>query len=345
MSRPEKRASFYELYTKDIHEAVALLKQAITLMRQNNIPPNPVQYALWYAYGKGGIPDLNRHMDGIIKNHDSFPPEAATHFFQEYIIGDALGEGRIWQQQTINLVDGMERDVLGSVEVNLNFQTKLSYCLEKLESSADSTQIDIFNELKSNAQLMQEQQRIFLSRLHAAQREIRTLRDKLKKTSMAATLDGLTQIFNREAFNNILQQALITAPDRVALVMLDIDHFKKFNDIYGHALGDRVIQHVGQVLRALPSHAVASRYGGEEFCIILQNCTDLDSAQNFAEGLRVKIQSLRIKVRITDKIIDTITASLGVAVFTRGDTMETLLDRADKALYKAKHNGRNQVQR
>ena len=127
--------------------------------------------------------------------------------------------------------------------------------------------------------------------------------------------------------------------------MLDIDHFKQFNDEYGHPLGDRVLEHVGQVLRnSLPPEAVAARYGGEEFCVILQECGDLDSARTFAEQLRLKIQSLRIKARGTDTVLDTISASFGVAVSKSGDTLESLLTRADDALYLAKRKGRNRVQ-
>jgi diguanylate cyclase len=126
--------------------------------------------------------------------------------------------------------------------------------------------------------------------------------------------------------------------------MLDIDHFKQFNDQYGHPLGDRVLQHVGQLLREhLPARAIAARYGGEEFCIILRDCFDVATAHAYAEKLRVKIQSLRIKVRRTDEVLDSITASFGFALAIQGDTLETLLTRADDALYQAKRDGRNQV--
>jgi diguanylate cyclase len=130
----------------------------------------------------------------------------------------------------------------------------------------------------------------------------------------------------------------------VALVMLDIDHFKQFNDQYGHPLGDRVLQHVAQVLRdSLPGEAFAARYGGEEFCVVLKDCPDLAAVGAFAERLRLKIQSLRVKARSTDTVLDTITASFGVAHAQPGDTPESLLTRADDALYQAKRNGRNQV--
>ena len=161
---------------------------------------------------------------------------------------------------------------------------------------------------------------------------------------MAATLDSLTQVFNRNAFTRLLEQALSSDHQGLALVMLDIDHFKQFNDQYGHPLGDRVLQHVGQLLRdLLPPRAIAARYGGEEFCIILRECFDTASASDFAERLRLKIQSLRIKVRRTDQTLNSISASFGFALAEPGDDLESLLTRADDALYQAKRNGRNQV--
>jgi diguanylate cyclase len=346
MSQPEKRATALALYPEDAREAAALLKQAIPLMVRHNIPPNPVHYALWYTYSKGLEPELNRHLDRVVKDFDSFPPESAAKLFRDYIIRDELEEARADQQQAINLVDDMERDVSRSVEGSINFQASLGQCLQMLEEPANKGLPTILSELQQSTQLMQDQQQLFLSQLHAAQNEIKNLRDKLERTQLAATLDGLTQVLNRNTFTRLLEQALSNDPQGVALVMLDIDHFKQFNDQYGHPLGDRVLQHVGQVLRnSLPPHAMAARYGGEEFCVILQACTDLDGAHAFAEQLRLKVQSLRIKARGTDKVLDTITASFGVALAKTGDNLESLLTRADDALYRAKRNGRNQVHR
>ena len=346
MSQSEKRATALALYPEDAREAAALLKQAIPLMVRHNIPPNPVHYALWYTYSKGLEPELNRHLDRVVKDFDSFPPESAAKLFRDYIIRDELEEARAGQQQAINLVDDMERDVSRSVEGSINFQASLGQCLQMLEEPSNKGLPTILSDLQQSTQLMQDQQQLFLSQLHAAQNEIKNLRDKLERTQLAATLDGLTQVLNRNTFTRLLEQALSNDPQGVALVMLDIDHFKQFNDQYGHPLGDRVLQHVGQVLRnSLPPHAMAARYGGEEFCVILQACTELDGAHAFAEQLRLKVQSLRIKARGTDKVLDTITASFGVALAKTGDNLESLLTRADDALYRAKRNGRNQVHR
>lgn len=344
MSPSDSRANVLALYPEDSREAAALLKQAVPLMVRHNIPPNPVHYALWYTYSKGQEPELNRHLDRVVRDFDGCPPESATRLFREYIIRDELEDARAEQQQVVNLVDGMERDVSRSVQGSVNFQNRLGRCLEMLEDPVSERLPGILNELQQSTRLMQSQQEHFLAQLHSAQNEIKTLRDKLERAQQAATLDGLTELLNRTAFTRKLENALAKGTRGVALVMLDIDHFKQFNDQYGHLLGDRVLQHVGQVLRgALATNAFAGRYGGEEFCVVLEDCADLDSACAFAEQLRLKVQSLRIKARGTDTVLDTITASFGVAFVEPGDDMESLLTRADDGLYQAKRNGRNRV--
>ncbi|WP_433740352.1 GGDEF domain-containing protein [Pseudomonas putida] len=344
MSPSDSRANVLALYPEDSREAVALLKQAVPLMVRHNIPPNPVHYALWYTYSKGQEPELNRRLDRVVRDFDGCPPESATRLFREFIIRDELEDARAEQQQVINLVDGMERDVSRSVKGSVNFQNRLGQCLEMLETPVSDRLPGILSELQQSTRLMQSQQEHFLAQLQAAQSEIKTLRDKLERAQQAATLDGLTELLNRTAFTRLLEKSLAKGTGRVALVMLDIDHFKQFNDQYGHLMGDRVLQHVGQVLRgALTPNAFAGRYGGEEFCVVLEDCTDLDSACAFAEQLRLKVQSLRIKARGTDTVLDTVTASFGVAYVEAGDDMESLLTRADDGLYQAKRNGRNRV--
>jgi diguanylate cyclase len=344
MSQSESRANVLALYPEDSREAAALLKQAVPLMVRHNIPPNPVHYALWYTYSKGLDPELNRHLDRVVRDFDGCPPESATRLFREYIIRDELEDARAEQHQVISLVDGMERDISRSVQGSQNFQNRLGQCLEMLDEPVSDRLPGILNELQQSTRVMQSQQEHFLGQLQSAQNEIKTLRDKLERAQRAATVDGLTELLNRTAFTRLLQQALGKASRAVALVMLDIDHFKQFNDQYGHPLGDRVLQHVGQVLRgALPPDAFAGRYGGEEFCVVLEGCADLATARAFAEHLRLKVQSLRIKARGTDTVLDTITASFGVAYAQPDDNLESLVTRADDGLYEAKRNGRNQV--
>ena len=344
MAQPTNSPSILELYPEDTREAAALLKQAVPLMMRHAIPPNPLHYALWYTYSKGLEPELNRRMDKITKDFDSFPPETASKLFRDYIIRGELEEARAGQQQVIELVDDIEGDVSRSVLGSHNYQASLEQGLAALQEPLVDNLPNVLSELQQSTQLMQDQQEKFLYRIRAAQEEIQNLRSQLERAHVAATLDSLTQVFNRHAFTRLLEQALNSDHQGLTLVMLDIDHFKQFNDQYGHPLGDRVLQHVGQLLRdVLPPRGIAARYGGEEFCVILRECPDANSAHAFAEQLRLKIQSLRIRVRRTDQVLDSISASFGFALAEAGDNLESLLTRADDALYQAKRNGRNQV--
>lgn len=344
MNKPAKAPSIIELYPEETRDAATLLKKAVPLMMRHDIPPNPVHYALWYTYSKGLDLELNRRLDKTVADFDSFPPETAAKLFRDFIIKGELEEARAGQQQVIELVDDIEGNVSRSILGSRNYQMSLEHGLAALQEPIIDDLPNVLTELQHSTQLMQDQQDKFLSRLSAAQQEIKNLRSQLERAHVAATLDSLTQVFNRNAFSRLLEQTLASQHDGVALVILDIDHFKQFNDQYGHPLGDRVLQHVGQLLReTLPARGIAARYGGEEFCIILRDCFDVETAHAFADQLRMKIQSLRIKVRNTDQVLDTITASFGYALARNDDTMESLLTRADDALYQAKRDGRNQV--
>ncbi len=344
MSQPSKAPTLLHLYPEDTREAASLLKRAVPLMVQHDIPPNPVHYALWYTYSRGSEPDLNRRLDKAVADFDSFPPETAAKLFRDYIIRGELDEARAGQQQVIELVDDLEGDLNQSLSGSRHYQASLDQGLAALQEPIIDDLPHLLNDLQQSTQHMQDQQEKFLYRLQAAQSEIQHLRGQLERAHLAATLDSLTHVFNRHAFNRLLQQALTSEHEGLALIMLDIDHFKHFNDQYGHPLGDRVLQHVGQLLRdMLPPRATAARYGGEEFCVILRECNESASAHAYAEQLRQKIQSLRIKVRRTDEVLDSITASFGYTLAEPHDTLESLVTRADDALYQAKRNGRNRV--
>lgn len=344
MSQISKPPSLIDLYPEETREAAELLKHAVPLMMRHDIPPNPVHYALWYTYSRGSEPELNRRMDKAVEDFDVFPPETACRLFRDYIIRGELEEARAGQQQVIELVDDIEGDVSRSVIGSQHYQQSLNQGLSALREPTIDDLPSVLSELQESTLLMQDQQEKFLYRLRAAQQEITHLRSQLERAHLAATLDSLTRVFNRHAFTRLLERALNESHQGLALVILDIDHFKQFNDQYGHPLGDRVLQHVGQLLRdLLLPDAFAARYGGEEFCVVLRNCNDLNEALDFAEQLRNKIQALRVKVRRTDQILDSITASFGCTVAEEGDTFESLLTRADDALYQAKRAGRNQV--
>jgi len=139
-----------------------------------------------------------------------------------------------------------------------------------------------------------------------------------------------------------LKSLLNTVGERYVIAMLDVDHFKKFNDTFGHQAGDLVLQQVARTIEARFRRSdVACRFGGEEFTVLLPD-TALDTAQRLANDLLENIRTLALSHG--ERELDRVTASLGVAIFpAHGSTPQALIEAADAALYRAKQSGRNRV--
>ncbi|HXF90514.1 MAG TPA: diguanylate cyclase, partial [Candidatus Nitrosotenuis sp.] len=168
------------------------------------------------------------------------------------------------------------------------------------------------------------------------------LKDTLKQQS---TRDSLTGLFNRRYLSEFLEQEIaraIRSHYSVAFIMLDVDNFKKFNDLYGHEAGDLVLKELGKVIQYyVRAGDITARYGGEEFIIILHNISK-NAAKQRAETIRKAVESLDL--HYGNKPLQKVTISLGLAMFPEhGQDSQTLLEAADNALYLAKHQGRNQV--
>lgn len=163
--------------------------------------------------------------------------------------------------------------------------------------------------------------------------------DKINLERLAST-DSLTKIYNRTKFNEVLNRRLAETKryDEIfSLIMCDLDHFKEVNDIYGHKYGDKVLQEfVGIAQKGLRESDFFARWGGEEFVILLPH-TSLKEAHRTAQKIKEMLENTAFES------IAKITASFGVTQVKRGDTEATLIERADKAMYRSKSEGRNRI--
>jgi diguanylate cyclase (GGDEF)-like protein len=173
------------------------------------------------------------------------------------------------------------------------------------------------------------------------------LRESLRQQSIRDVLTGLynRRFLEESAQREVLRASRLQAQDGrngLALLMIDIDHFKNFNDLHGHEVGDQVLREVAQVLQHQTRGSdVAARYGGEEFTVVLVDIP-AELALERAEKVRADVEKLVLHP--SGKVVGTVTISIGLAQFpTHGSTVEALLLAADKALYEAKHAGRNRV--
>ncbi|HYS44946.1 MAG TPA: GGDEF domain-containing protein, partial [Rhizomicrobium sp.] len=175
--------------------------------------------------------------------------------------------------------------------------------------------------------------------------QVTELRTKLADVRKESMTDPLTNIANRKAFDEAVRAAMTAAQDgeAVSLLMCDIDHFKTFNDTWGHQTGDQVLRLVATCLSEnVKGRDTAARYGGEEFAVLLRGI-GLDAATRVADQIRTTVETKKLVKKSTGDILGTITISIGVAQIAPGDTVEGAVRRADACLYGAKHNGRNLV--
>ena len=193
-------------------------------------------------------------------------------------------------------------------------------------------------------------ERAFITELETKNNELEMAQAKLQKANdelaRLAVLDGLTQIANRRRFDMFIEEVWVEkSGEKVSLIMMDIDHFKKYNDHYGHPQGDVCLQQVASALaRAVSeSGSLVARYGGEEFSVVLPGLS-LDAATNVANAILEEVRAQNIPHAESDTA-DFVTLSLGVAekIADPKMTPETLLKAADECLYLAKEGGRNRV--
>jgi diguanylate cyclase len=183
------------------------------------------------------------------------------------------------------------------------------------------------------------------SRMRESADRIENLERDLESALREAALDGLTGIANRRSFEQMLRRLAgetMNSGKDLSLLMVDIDHFKRVNDTWGHQTGDRVICHVAACLRqSVRGEDVVARYGGEEFAVLLPH-TDLSSAATVGENIRALLTREPLRLEVTPPMA-AITVSIGASAYDPGEPLAEWVARADEALYHAKVEGRNCV--
>ncbi|AUV02737.1 GGDEF domain-containing protein [Phytobacter ursingii] len=168
------------------------------------------------------------------------------------------------------------------------------------------------------------------------------LMQERKTLNDLSMLDPLTGLYNRRGLQNKLDNLLALDDGTRFVLLLDIDHFKAYNDHYGHMMGDQALIRVSAAIRnAVRSRDIVARFGGEEFLILL-NSVDLERARLAAERIRQHVYDLKIPHMFNESVATNVTVSIGIAPLEDGD-IDDALDKADKALYEAKHQGRNSI--
>ncbi|WP_432473925.1 GGDEF domain-containing protein [Amphritea sp. HPY] len=326
-------------------QAAEFLRQAIPLMVKHCIPPNPLNYSLWYAYVSQALPALNEQMNKALEIYGTCPNIISEQLFRDFLITDEVNNAEDIQNALLSVMGDLESQASTTAQDTEVYNEVLQDSLAALRDSSDDQSLEmIIQKLAVNTETISESARLFQNKIDEAQAEIKSLKQELEQSRQDATIDPLTGLYNRRVFDLELGQIANQTPPKVALVMVDIDFFKKFNDTYGHLMGDKVLQYVGKLVKdQCVEPLMPVRFGGEEFAVLLPGKT-IAEAVKLAEAIRQKIMAIRIKQKKSGTVISSVTASFGVAVMNADEAIESFIGRADAALYQAKEAGRNNVQ-
>jgi diguanylate cyclase len=331
----------------DFEYATSVAKKAMRLMSQQRVPPTPNNFHVWFKYRLGTSPELKRAIDILIGNKRKFDATTCHDLFATYIGSPAADDAAVnndVSQQLHSVMASAKQFLTTAIADNRSQIRAISDVADRSEAGVDPKLLveNLMNELAKAAARATKLETSFVE----TTRELDTIRDSLNKSEERARTDTLTGLPNRRALDEFFRNAQIAAMEKgepLSVLLIDIDHFKKFNDNFGHGVGDQVLRLMAKVLRERVREIdLPARYGGEELIAVLPGA-ELAACEAIAERIRHSISECRISRRSTGEILPSITVSIGVGQFQLGESMADLIERCDRALYLAKRTGRNRV--
>jgi len=244
-------------------------------------------------------------------------------------------------------IDSVQDIIQNASESADSYRGSLQKASTSLGGELDPNALKILtSKLLAETKQMQATNKELEKRLEVSRDDVALLQNDLEEVRRESMTDSLTKIYNRKCFDQQINKRILESHANatpLCLIILDIDHFKNFNDTFGHQTGDQVLRLVAMILSAnTKGKDMAARYGGEEFAIILPEI-ELKDAIKLAETMRKAIHAKELVKRSTNEKLGRITASFGVAKLSSSDNAMSLIERSDRALYAAKRTGRNRV--
>lgn len=333
---------------KAMSQAAVYGERAMAMMNSLRVLPTPQNYSIFFACAAGQPSALIKEIDKAIAEKKPFTEEMLERLYTNHI-GDA--QARAMRDSAVDakrILSEIMQNVTVFAGTTTAISQEVSQQLQGMDEELSEEVVRLLaNTLIEGAQTMKNSSDSMTERLAGAQREIAELRENLARAMVEAERDFLTGVYNRKAFDKRLNDAMITAKNeetQLTLLMLDIDHFKHFNDNFGHLIGDEVLKIVAKTLTdTLKGMDCVARFGGEEFAVILPK-TPIGGGMVVAEAIRKSIASKELKRKTTGENFGVITVSIGVSLFrVDSDSPASFIARADEALYRSKNAGRNRV--
>jgi diguanylate cyclase len=318
--------------------------KAMQRIEELNLDPVPHVYELWFRYFQGD-PEIVRAIDTYPSPLDEISClKIYKRYLSETARSDAVKKISEQMQQAIaELADTLKSAKSATTEYGDTLQD-VSRKMEDAETLEDFGAA--VSNIVQNTRRMVQKNKDLEFQLTNASTQVTDLKKSLDNVKKESLTDSLTGLANRKAFDRQIQEwvdEVNAHGGKLCLLMLDIDHFKSFNDNHGHLVGDQVLRLVARALTdGVKGRDFAARFGGEEFAILFL-ATPLAEALKEADSLRKAVENREVVNKTSNKSFGRITLSAGITEYAPGEEIVDFIGRADAALYNAKKSGRNRV--
>lgn len=328
--------------------AYQLARAVIEQMERHKVWPTALNFEIWSHVVSEPTSPLHSEVNRLISSGTAFTDRLSTELAERFLPRIKLNE------QIHDAGDQLSRELASVSKAIASAQKSseaygetLASASRSLDEQGDVEQLRTTVATLSTATVrVQKENKALERQLAESSAEVAKLREHLAQVSRDATTDALTKLKNRRAFDAELERLCSEAETEgspLTLALVDIDHFKSFNDTWGHQTGDQVIRFVASIIaRVATDPRVAARYGGEEFAMIFPSEAGPRVAA-VLDSMRDEVGSRLLKRRSTNEDLGAITISAGYAERQPGESIASLTERADMALYACKRGGRNQV--
>jgi diguanylate cyclase len=338
------------MFSRDSKYSMAIAKIALEHIAALDLPADPPSFALWYAYAAAQNPQINRQINDLLAGNAKLSIADIDRICDEHLtpltslprLEKVGGELAVEVDHIVDLVEA-------ATGVAAAYRAGLSDADRQLGRPVDRDAIrKVVQTLVQSTNEMEHRNRTLETALRVSKQVIEDLKKDVDRIRGESLKDPLTSLSNRKHFEQELAQSIATLtsaaePTPFSMLLIDIDHFKKFNDTHGHQIGDDVLRLIAQGLKeSVNGQALAARYGGEEFAVLLPN-SDLDGAKVVAEDIRTAISRKVLRKRSTGETLGRVTVSIGAAAYQRLEDLDEFIHRVDRLLYTAKQTGRNIV--
>lgn len=329
-------------------ESHSFASKAIALMAKHNISAAPNNFEVWYAYATGCNQELNQKIDRAI-SENKLNDQLCLQLYKSDLnttekMSDSVKD--VGDRMEVEMDDVIAR-LNEAMQQTSAYGDTLQLASGQLDKESSGANVKVMIEnLVTATRHMEQRSKQLENRLEQTANKVRTLQNNLEEIRVEASTDQLTKLPNRKAFDEKLDFETKNAArsgNPLTLLFTDIDHFKKFNDTWGHQTGDTVLRLVSVCLdQNVTEPQMAARFGGEEFAVVLPNTT-LEDSKVIAENIREVVAKKKLQRKSTGEDLGHITISIGVAQFNPGEPIADFVHRADACLYAAKRAGRNRV--